>query len=91
MGCGDHQVHWINPGQENVAISGHTGPVNSIQEIDEFTIVTGSWDGSFQIIDLPSRSVKKKVAGFSYATTLLVHSSMSNFLISYRRVPRQSS
>ena len=77
MGCGDHYAYLLIPGSDPIAIPGHSGPVNSIQEIDASTIVTGSWDGSFHIIDLNTLQIKRKVEGFSYATTLLVYQSLS--------------
>jgi hypothetical protein len=34
-------------GNPMLELNGHDGPVNSISQINDFMIVTGSWDGKY--------------------------------------------
>ena len=69
--CKDKNVYLFNMDNEDVVkLQGHTGPVNSVSEIDQNTIVTGGWDGVFIIFDMISFQPKKIVEGFKHATTV---------------------
>ncbi len=57
-----------NPVQE---LSEHTGPVNSLCQVNESELVSGSWDGTAKIWDVETGKVKQTLGGHSYATSVL--------------------
>ena len=57
-----------NPVQEMIE---HSGPVNSLCQVNESELVSGSWDGTAKIWDIETGKVKQTLAGHSHATSVL--------------------
>ncbi len=57
-----------NPVQE---MTEHSGPVNSLCQVNESELVSGSWDGTAKIWDIETGKVKQTLGGHSHATSVL--------------------
>ena len=73
VGCKDKNVYLYDLEKDAIKLPGHSGPVNSVAEINENIIASGSWDGTVRMWDLSKLSVIKVIEGFKYATTVFAN------------------
>lgn len=57
-----------NPMRELI---GHEGAVNSLSQVNEKELISGSWDGTCKIWDIETGKVKETLTGHTHATTVL--------------------
>jgi WD40 repeat protein len=57
-----------NPIQE---LLGHEGAVNSLSQVTESELVSGSWDATAKVWDLSTGKVKHNLTGHTHATSVL--------------------
>jgi len=50
---------------------GHEGAVNSLCQINENELISGSWDGTCKVWDIETGKVKQTLEGHTHATTVL--------------------
>lgn len=72
VGSKDTHIYVLDStGSPMMTLSGHTGPVCSFSQIDNDTLVSGSWDGTARIWDLREGKEIRKFEGHSHAVTVL--------------------
>ncbi|EAR99792.1 phospholipase a2 activating protein, putative (macronuclear) [Tetrahymena thermophila SB210] len=72
VGSKDTHIYVLDiTGSPSTTLSGHTGPVCSFSQIDNDTLVSGSWDGTARIWDLREGKEVRKFEGHSHAVTVL--------------------
>jgi phospholipase A-2-activating protein len=52
-------------------LTGHEGAVNSLHQVNEKELISGSWDGTCRVWDLETGKVKETFEGHTHATTVL--------------------
>ena len=61
IGCKDKNIYLLDEyGTPIQEMTGHQGPVNCIQIIDDNTIASGSWDGSARVWNIAESKLRRR-------------------------------